>query len=127
MAGTGTLAGPIKTPNSYGSVVNNGQLVGVQTSPAYYPKNYGGGISFVGSVSPVTSPPSVGYGMGGPPTASSPGGLSSLTNGTVNRGTYTGKTMGSPAVWAFGLMAFGLVWLRFVHWRKPTASEPAGE
>lgn len=124
MAGTAGIVGSIAAPpNSFGSVVVNGQLVGAQTSSGYFPKNYGGGITATPAGSPVTTPPNVGYGLsagaasGAPvPMGSAPGG--NTTNGTTSRGGFAGPFVGSPAMWAFGLMAFGLLWLRFVHWRK---------
>jgi hypothetical protein len=134
MAGKATSGMVTAPPNSFGSVSVNGQLVGVQTSSAYYPKNFGGGISATPAGSPVTIPPAIGYGLGATPTpvpsgsnsrvgatASIPGG--STSSGTQNRGSYNGPFMGSPAMWAIGFMAFGILWLRFVHWRKPSARE----
>lgn len=134
MAGNHNASGvsaAVAPPNSFGSVVVNGQLVGAQTTGAYYPKNYGGGVSATPAGSPVTIPPSVGYGMSasssnntpipsGSGTAALPGGFGSTSSSVGNRGNYTGPVLGSPAMWAFGLMAFGILWLRFVHWRKPS-------
>lgn len=132
MAGTagmgtaGTVAAP---PNSFGSVVTNGQLVGTQTQSAYYPKNFGGGISSAPAGMPVSIPPSVGYGLlpGSAsqtpvPSGSTPGMVGgALSNSTTQRGGYNGKLAGSPAMWALVLMAFGVLWMRYVHWRKPKA------
>jgi hypothetical protein len=107
----------------FGSVVNNGQLVGFQTKGAYAPINYGGGISAVPMASPVTIPPAVGYGQSSSaasyamPSASIPGSADSTPNNSA-RGTYTGPFMGSPAMWGLGLIVIGLVWMRYVHWKK---------
>lgn len=133
MAGTATAGAIAAPPNSFGSVTVNGQLVGTQTMSAYAPKNFGGGISATPAGSPVTVPPSVGYGLGAGPTPMPVAGSSlaptgSGTNGnttpsTTQRGHYNGSMIGSPAMWALGLMAFGILWLRFVHWRKPRARD----
>jgi len=95
----------------YGSAVANGQLVGFPTRAAYAPLNFGGGVSAVPAASPVTIPPSIGYGM-------SSSGTGSNVTSNQNRGTYTGGFMGSPAMWAFIMMAAGLLWLRYIHWHK---------
>lgn len=131
-AGTGAVQAP---PNSFGSAVVNGQLIGVQTTGAYYPKNFGGGISATPAGSPVTVPPNVGYGLAknagavnvpiGASSAAAAGsvpGLNGTSSSTTNRGGHNGPALGSPAMWAIGLMAFGAIWLRYVHWRKPAAS-----
>lgn len=137
MAGTAGAAGTVTAPpNSFGSVSVNGQLVGAQTTGAYYPKNYGGGISFTPAGSPVTIPPNVGYGMGPGaesstagntpvPTASLPG-TGHTSPSTTTRGAHNGPFMGSPAMWALLLMAFGVLWIRYVHWR-PNRKKPASE
>jgi hypothetical protein len=116
MAGTASLAQGYAPPNSFGSAVVNGQLVGFPTKSGYYPLNYGGGLSAVPSASPLTIPPSVGYGLGTVPTGST-----SANSGSSGSGSFTG----SVAMWAIGAMIFGLVWLRFVHWRKPKAAPPS--
>ena len=118
MAGTPQLSTGYAPPSSYGSAVVNGQLVGFQTKAGYYPMNYGGGLSAIPAASPVTmAPGAVGYGIG---TAAN---NRSSSSASASDGTFVGST----AMWAIGLMAFGLLWLRFVHWRKPRASEPSGE
>ncbi len=126
MAGVAsTLGVATPTPNSFGSVVNNGQLVGVQTQSAYRPINWGGGVSAVPAASPLTIPPSVGYGFPSPASASSFGsamastpGLGGDTPNTTQRGSTSQGVVGGPGIWAFGLMAVGLLWLHFIHWRK---------
>jgi hypothetical protein len=114
MAGTPSLTPGYTPPSSFGSAVVNGQLVGFQTKSGYYPLNYGGGVSAVPSASPMTIPPSVGYGLGTVPTGST-----ASNSGSSGNSTFAGST----AIWAIGLMVFGLLWLRFVHWRKPKAVE----
>lgn len=134
MAGKATAGAIVAPPNSFGSAVVNGQLVGAQTTGAYYPKNYGGGVSATPAGSPVTIPPSVGYGLRASsgnntpiPSGSGnalPGGFGASGNtSAASRGTYTGPAFGSPAMWAIGLVAFGLIWLRFIHWRKPASRD----
>jgi hypothetical protein len=125
MAGSSTAGlGAVATPSSYGSVVNNGQLIGVQTSSGYFPKNYGGGLTAVPALSPVTIPPSVGYGLnatgpnGGNP-ATNVRNSTSTTASPSNRGSYKGGFIGSPAAWCVGMIVFGALWLRYVHWRTP--------
>ena len=127
MAGNAS-AGIQAPPNSFGSVVVNGQLVGAQTTSGYFPSSYGGGVYAGPALSPVTAPPSVGYGMGlaqstvsgTAPTGSVPGANSSTSASTTNRGsTSNGGVIGSPAMWALAFMVIGVLWLRFVHWRKP--------
>jgi hypothetical protein len=125
MAGTASLvAGTAQMPpQSYGSVTVNGQLVGAQTRAAYAPINYGGGISAVPAASPLTTPPSVGYGFpasaaaAGSAVASTPGAGNTTPNGQQRGGTSYG-IMGSPGLWAWGMMAAGLLWLRYVHWKR---------
>ena len=115
MAGSGNLSPGYTPPNSYGSAVVNGQLIGFPTRAGYYPTNYGGGISAVPSASPVTMAPSIGYGLGTVPTSK-----------TASTGSSSNSTLASStAIWAIGLMVFGLLWLRFIHWRKPKAVEKA--
>jgi hypothetical protein len=123
MAGTASIVGTAQLPpRAYGSVAVNGQLVGAQTKAAYAPINFGGGISAVPSGSPLTTPPSVGYGFPnsaasfGAPGASSPAG--NTTPNGQQRGDTSQGFMGSPGMWAVVMMAAGLLWLRFVHWRK---------
>lgn len=123
MAGTASIVGIAQAPpRSYGSVTVNGQLVGAQTQSAYAPTNYGGGISAVPSASPLTTPPVAGYGYpssvsaAASPLMSSPGG--GTTPNGQQRGSYAGGLIGSPAMWAFLMMAGGLLWLRYIHWRK---------
>jgi hypothetical protein len=117
MAGTASLTKGYTPPNSFGSAVVNGQLVGFQTKSGYYPLNYGGGLSAVPSASPMTMAPSaIGYGLG-----TVPAGRTSSNTGSSGSSGFTG----SVAMWAIGAMIFGLVWLRFVHWRKPKAESPS--
>lgn len=121
MAGTaGSVRGSaMQTPNSYGSVATNGQLVGFQTRAGYAPVNYGGGIVAVPALSPVTTPPNVGYGQynaGTAPVGSVAGG-GNQSNSLTDRGGYGGTFWQSPAPWAIGFMAFGLLWLRYVHFK----------
>ena len=127
MAGTATAG--VSSP-SFGSVVVNGQLVGTQTSSAYRPINYGGGISAVPSASPVTIPPAVGYGQPGNATAygapvgSGPGGggtPSMAQRGSTETGFFSTANaggFGAPAFWGLLLLIIGLVWLKKVHWHK---------
>lgn len=119
MAGTATAGIAAFSPSSYGSVVVNGQLVGTQTKAAYSPTNYGGGISAVPSASPITIPPSVGYGASS--VSGGGGGGAVGSTGTPNgtqRGSYTGGFAGSPGMWAIILLGIAFMYGRHVAWHK---------
>ena len=124
MAGTANLQNKSAPPGSYGSFIVNGQLLGLQTKSAYSPQNMGGGVSGIPAASPMTVPPSSSYGYGaaspaaiGTASGASPG-SGNVTANSQQRGVGSSAIKGSPALWALGLMAAGLLWLRFVHWRK---------
>lgn len=117
------MAGPSTagiTSPSYGSAIVNGQLVGAQTVAAYTPLNYGGGITAVPAASPMTIPPSVGYGYPNSAANFSVPNASVPANAGTNqqRPQYIGKMIESPGVWGLILLIIGFTWMRYVHWKR---------
>lgn len=98
-----------------GSFVVNGQLVGLPSQAVFNPINY---LTVTSSppLAPTSYPSTITSSPSGYPTVGA--GVSNITPSTQQRGSTSLGVIDSPAWFAILMMGFGLLWIRYFHWKS---------